>query len=446
MERRQQGKDLRNRVPREVHAEWKRSKDHPGAVEVVIRSNRGRQMDLIPLRLARMSASPFSFYRGATAVMAYDLARTPVSQIPVVMDGDAHLNNFGLYGSPQRDVIFDLNDFDETVIGPWEWDLKRLTASVNLAARENGIGRKERDAAVRRCVRGYRENMNRLQNMGVLETWYLHAYPGRENPLITVDSKSQAVLRKAVDKAAQHTNINLLQKIAIKQPGGDWRFRDDPPVLKRTDEKTRQVVTEALYAYAPTLPRERQFMLTRYRVADVAHRVVGVGSVGTRAYLVLLFGNGDPDPLFLQVKEAIVPAHAPFVPRPLKEFAHQGKRVVMGQRAIQSSTDVMLGWTQIGMLPFYVRQMKNMKGSIPVEWLSGTTFSLYAWACGSILARAHARTTDAACIAGYCGKSNVLDNALAIWAEAYANQTVLDHAELVKAVKSDAKVQAMMGK
>lgn len=445
-ERRHAGKVLRDKLPREAHGEWKRSNTHPGAVEVVMQSNVGRQSALVSLRLARMAASPFAFYRGAAAVMAHDLSRTPITGIPVVMDGDAHVNNFGLYGSPQRDVIFDLNDFDETVLGPWEWDLKRLTASVNLAGRENGLNQKERHAAVRRCVRGYRENMERLSGMGVLETWYLHAYPGRENPLLKIDAKSKAIVAKAVDKAARQTNISLLSKIADREKNGRWRFHEDPPILTRVDAQTRADVIRALDEYGTTLSRERQFMLTRYHVADVAHRVVGVGSVGTRAYLVLLFGNGDQDPLFLQVKEAIVPAHAPFLPKQLDEFAHQGKRVVMGQRAIQSSTDVMLGWTQIGSLPFYVRQMKNMKGSIPLEWLSGSAFYFYAWSCGAILARAHARTSDATLISGYSGSSATLDESLACWAEAYAAQTVKDHAELVKAVKNDRKVQAMMGK
>lgn len=445
-ERRAAGKALRNKIPRESHGEWSRRSDFPGPVEIIMETNKGRQPQLVPLRMARMIASPFAFYRGAAAVMAHDLATTPVSGIRTIIDGDGHLSNFGLYGSPQRDVIFDLNDFDETVIGPWEWDLKRLAASVNLAARENGLNRRERGAAVRRCVNGYRFNLNRLQSMGILETWYLHAYPGRDNPLIEIDAKSKAVVAKSVAKAAQQTNLTLLNQVAEKQSNGRWRFREDPPVLTRVDAKTHKSVEEALHEYAFTLPRERQFMLTRYRVADVCHRVVGVGSVGTRAYLVLLFGNGDQDPLFLQVKEAIVPAHAPFVDKRLQEFAHEGKRVVTGQRALQSSTDVMLGWTQIGMRPFYVRQMKNMKGSVPLEWLSGSAFNFYAFACGSILARAHGRATDAAKMAGYCGNSSVLDDALARWAEAYADQTVLDHAELVKAVKGDRQVQAMIGK
>jgi len=444
-ERHAAGRDLRAKVPREAHGGWTRPAKHPGGVEIILEGNKGRQQDLVPLRMARMCASPFAFYRGAAAVMAADLDKSPISGIYTVIDGDAHLNNFGLYGTPQRDVVFDLNDFDEALIAPWEWDLKRLTASVNLAARENGFNRRERDAAVRRCVAGYLANMDRLENMGILDIWYIHAYPGKDNPVVKIDAKSQAIFRKSVAKASTQTNIALLNKVAEKLPKGGWRFREDPPVLTRVDKKTRDEVIQALHDYAPTLYRERQFMFTKYRLIDVAHRVVGVGSVGTRAYLVLLFGNGENDPLFLQVKQGMPAAHAPYAPRVLEEFAHEGKRIVTGQRALQASTDVMLGWTSIGSTPFYVRQMKNMKGSIPIEWLSGTSFSFYAWACGAILARAHARTTDPAAVAGYCGKSAVLGDSLALWAESYGDQTVLDHAALVATFKNDRKVQALMG-
>jgi uncharacterized protein (DUF2252 family) len=445
-ERRSAGRELRTKVPREAHGAWSRSAHQPSAVEIVIASNKGRMPDLVPLRIARMCASPFAFYRGAATVMAKDLEKTPVTGIHVTIDGDAHLGNFGLYGTPQRDVVFDLNDFDETVIGPWEWDLKRLTASVNLAARENGLSRRERDAAVRRCVGGYVFNMNRLDAMGVLDTWYLHSYPSQHDSLAKTDKKVDAVVRKAIANAAEQTNATLLNKVAEKLPNGQWRFHEDPPVLTRVDKKTRDRVIAALHRYAPTLPRERQFMLSKYRVADVAHRAVGIGSVGTRAYLVMLFGNGETDPLFLQLKEAIPPAHEPYVPDNLTEFAHQGKRVVVGQRILQASSDVMLGWTNIGHRDFYVRQMKNMKGSIPLEWLSGTAFNFYGWACGALLARAHARVGDSAVIAGYCGKASILGDALARWAESYADQTILDHAALVAAFKNDRRVQAMMGK
>jgi uncharacterized protein (DUF2252 family) len=439
--RRAAGKALRQSVPRESHAQWKPGKDRPDPLQLLAQSNKGRQTRLIPLRMGRMAASPFTFLRGSACVMAADLSTGPVSGIPVVMDGDAHLNNFGMYGTPQREVVFDLNDFDEAITGPWEWDLKRLAASVNVAGRQNGLNRRERATAVERCVSGYRLNAKRLEDMGVLDIWYLHAYPGRENPVAKPDPKSQAVISKVLAKAKRTDNRNLLPKVTESNGKGTWRFRDDPPVLARVNAATKQSVIEALNEYSQTLPLERRLMLGRYSIADVAHRVVGVGSVGTRAYLVLLFGNGDSDPLFLQVKESVQAAHAPYLPPLRDDFRHNGKRVVTGQRALQASSDPMLGYTSIEGRDYYVRQMKNLKASIPVEWLSGASFNFYAWACGTILGRAHARTGDPARISGYCGNSSVLDEALAQWAEAYGDQTERDHETLVKAIKQG-KVKA----
>jgi uncharacterized protein (DUF2252 family) len=284
-------------------------------------------------------------------------------------------------------------------------------------------------------VEGYRFNARRLQSMGVLDIWYLHAYPGRDNPLAKADPKSKAVISKTLSKAQHTDNRALLPKVADRKAEGEWTFRDSPPVLTRVDKATRQKVIDSLVPYSLTLARERRIMLNRYHVADVAHRVVGVGSVGTRAYLVLLFGNSDDDPLFLQVKEATNPAHAPYLPPLGKEMNHQGMRVIVGQRALQASSDPMLGYTCIDGRDFYVRQMKNLKASIPIEWLTGASFNFYAWVCGAILARAHARTSDPARIAGYCGNSSVLDQALATWAESYGNQTESDHAALVDAIQ-----------
>jgi uncharacterized protein (DUF2252 family) len=306
---------------------------------------------------------------------------------------------------------------------------------VNVAGRANGLSRPERATAVRRCVEGYRTNIKRLESMGLLDIWYLHAYPGRLNPLIKIDPKSQAVFKKVLAKALATGNRALVPKVAERKTDGSWMFREDPPVLTRVSASTKAKVTDALNRYSSSLPRERSFMLSRYHVADVAHRVVGVGSVGTRAYLVLLFGNGDNDPLFLQVKEAAEPAHAPYVPQLAKEFLHNGKRVVLGQKGLQASNDPMLGYTDMGGRDYYVRQMKNLKASIPVEWLTGASFNFYAWACGALLARAHARVGDTARIAGYCGNSTVLDKALAEWAESYGNQTEQDHAMLVESIK-----------
>lgn len=308
-------------------------------------------------------------------------------------------------------------------------------ASVNVAGRQNGLNRRERAAAVMRGVEGYRFNVNRLQSMGVLDVWYLHAYPGRDNPIAKVDPKSKAVFAKTVAKALRTDNRTLLPKVADQHGTGKWRFRNDPPVLTTVPGATKERVIDVLNRYSLTLSRERRMMLGRYHVEDVAHRVVGVGSVGTRAFLVLLFGVGDEDPLFLQVKESVAPAHAPYLPALPDEVRHQGKRVVIGQRALQTSSDPMLGYTEWDGRDYMVRQMKNLKASIPVEFLTGASFNFYAWACGALLARAHSRAGDPARIAGYCGKSTVLDEALANWAESYGDQTEQDHAELLASIK-----------
>lgn len=442
--RRAKGKALRRVIPREVHAGWKPPTNRPNPLDLVYASNVGRQKAFIPLRMGRLAASPFAFLRGACSVMAWDLARTAVSGIHAVIDGDAHLNNFGLFGTPQRDVIFDLNDFDEVTIGPWEWDLKRLTASVNVSGREKGLSRSERRSAVMNCVTGYRMNVSRLQRMGVLEVSYLHAYPGRTNYLPTMDRQSESVVIRALNKALQQTNKSLLTKTGKRRANGAFRLRENPPVLTRVSQSTREKIIDGLNVYAQSLSPQRRYLLGQYQAIDVAHRIVGVGSVGTRAYLALLFGNGEEDPLFLQVKEAVVPAQTAYLPPGLVGHAHQGRRVVLGQRALQASSDVLLGWTTVDGRPYYVRQMKDLKGSIPVERLTAKSFRLYAWACGAILARGHARTGDAARIAGYCGDSKTLDEALADWAEAYGDQTENDHTMLLKAIRSGA-VKATMG-
>jgi len=436
-QRHEEGKALRERAPRNSHGEWKPAASaRRNPLEILRRNNIGRQAEFVPLRMGRMAASPFAFLRGSACIMAADLASTPLSGLSMVIDGDAHLSNFGMYGTPQREVVFDLNDFDEALVGPWEWDLKRLTASINVAGRSNGLNARERAAAVRRCVLGYRQNITRIESMGVLDVWYLHAYPGRTNPLIKVNPKSKAVFAKTLSKALRTDNRTLLPKVADRLTEGDWRFRNDPPVFTTVDKKTYEKVTRALDLYSTSLSPERRFMLSRYHVADVAHRIVGVGSVGTRAYLVLLFGSGDDDPLFLQVKEACTPAHAPYLGPPLPGFEHNGKRVVVGQRALQASSDPMLGYTCMDGRDYYVRQMKNLKASIPIDFLTGETFHFYGWACGVILARAHARTGDPARIAGYCGNSDELDSAFAKWAERYGDQTEQDHATLVTAIRS----------
>jgi uncharacterized protein (DUF2252 family) len=425
-----QGKAMRESVPRELHGQWKPHAQRDDVLSIIKRSNAGRQERLIPLRMERMAESPFAFLRGAVAVMAHDLFPTPTIGHNVVLAGDAHLGNFGLYGSPHRELVFDLNDFDETLIGPWEWDLKRLTASVNVAGRENGLSARERRVAVMQAVQGYQTNMARLEPMGTLDIWHLHSFPGRSTELRKVPAKAQAVIEKIMAKATRSDHNGLLRKVADKDASGHWRFREDPPILTRVHAARKKSLILALEKYSLTLTRELRYMLSRYRVEDVAHRVVGVGSVGTRAYLVLLIGKHDNDPLFLQVKEALVPAFAPYLPLRRAVFAHEGQRVVVGQRALQATSDVMLGWTEMDGRHYYVRQMKNLKGSVPVEWLTGDAFNFYAWACGALLARAHARTSEAATIAGYCGVSKPLRESFADWAEAYGDQTVADHTRL----------------
>ncbi|MCX7097329.1 MAG: DUF2252 domain-containing protein [Methylococcales bacterium] len=432
------GKSLRDETPRESHAAWDAPADRLDPVDIVLAANVGRQAHLIPLRMSRMAASPFAFLRGSVAIMARDLALTPVNHVNVLLNGDAHINNFGLYGTPQKDVVINLNDFDEVTIGPWEWDLKRLIVSVNILARENGLNRRERRKAVISCTEGYRSRMEALQGMGVLDLWYIHAVLDRlDFKGQKIDAKSWAIIVKAVEKAKKQTNARLLGKIAERAVNGAWRFKVDAPELTGLDSETKDQIIDALNDYTTTVSPERRFMLHRYHVADVAHRVVGVGSVGTRAYLALLFGNSNDDPLFLQIKEALPPAHAPYLPPLPKEITiHDGLRVIRGQRVLQASSDPLLGFTSIDGRPFYVRQMKNMKGSIPLEWLSGTPFNFFSQGAGALLARAHARTGDAAVIAGYCGGSEVLDNALADWAEIYGDQIVKDYGDFLKAIGS----------
>ena len=447
-ERRAVGKARRKQVPLKSHGEWQPDANRPNPVDTIAATNEGRKKDLIPLRMARMTASAFTFFRGAADIMAWDLSRTPVTGFPVVIGGDAHLNNFGLYATPQREVIFDMNDFDEVVIGPWEWDLKRLVTSVNIAARDNGFSKKERRRIVEMCIRGYILNCERLQSLGIAETWALNTYPERvlQSDLFTKElgisekthAKTVEIWTKAIAKAKRNTNETLLSKVAAQDEHGKWGFVFDPPVLTKVSKAEAKKVIDSLAEYSETLTRERRLMFRRYHVIDVAHRVVGVGSVGVHSYLVMLFGNGPSDPLFLQVKEAGKPAHAKFLPDLLRDKGtHEGWRVVAGQRVVQASTDFMLGWTTIDDKPYYVRQMRNMKGSIPVELLSGMSLGVYALACGAILARGHARTGDIAKIAGYCGRSGKFASALADFAEAYADQNEKDHAVLAAAVAAE---------
>lgn len=443
--RRAAGKVLRDNVPHESHAPLFLPENRPDPVALIEAAHEGRQPHLVPLRVARMANSPFAFLRGAAHVMAWDLAQSPRSGIMVAMNGDAHISNFGLFGTPQRDVVLDLNDFDEVTIGPWEWDLKRLVASIEVAARGDHVAPAERRAAVVAAVGGYQHTMTELAPQGPLDVWQ-HA--ARADNLdfsgIRIDGESQGVVRKAVEKARKRTNQTLLARVGERRVDGGWRFREDPPILTRVDDEIREAIISGLEHYADTLPRERRFMLSRYHVVDVAHRVVGVGSVGTRAYVALLCGNSDQDVLFLQVKEAVRPAHAPYLPGMPEPYAsHEGERVIYGQRLLQAVGDPLLGWTSIADRPFYVRQMKNMKGEIPVSCMTGQPLLYFSWAYGALLARAHARTGDAAAIAGYCGKDRHADlrEALADWASAYGERNQADYETFLAAI-ADGRLEA----
>jgi len=443
--RRHAGKKLREKVPHAAQGAFTADPDRPDPITLIEAAHEGRQPHLIPLRVARMATSPFAFLRGAAHVMAWDLSRGPRSGIDVVMNGDAHTDNFGLFGTPQQDIVLDLNDFDEVTIGPWEWDLKRLAAGLAVATAEAGLPAGERRGAVKEAVCGYQHTMRRLAPQGSLDVWYQTTRV--DTPHISglrLDAEARAVVRRAVDKARRRNNRSLLSQVAERRTDGSWRLKTDAPILTPVDDATREGVVTGLERYAETLPRERRFMLDRYHVVDVAHRVVGVGSVGTRAYLALLFGNSDADALFLQVKEAVRPAHAPYLPGMPDPYAgHEGERVIYGQRLLQAVGDPLLGWTSIGDRPFYVRQMKNLKGAIPLARMSGASLLTFSYAYGTLLARAHARTGDAAAITGYCGsgKNDHLGSTIADWAIAYAERNAADF-ELFRAAIASGRLKA----
>ncbi|MDE3010331.1 MAG: DUF2252 domain-containing protein [Pseudomonadota bacterium] len=427
------GQALRAHFPRESHAAWAVPAGRPDPLSLLAQSNRGRVNALVPLRMGRMASSAFAYLRGSACVMAWDLAQLPDTGLNVIIDGDAHIDNFGLFGTPEGEVVFDLNDFDETMVGPWIWDLKRLCASVNVAGRDNGFSRRERHATVMSCAAGYRRSIQRLAGESTLSVWYQHSLAAHFATEFGGDSKVRSIIRKAEDKARAQENHRLFEKV-IEQDGGRMRFREDQPLLTRVDDAMREALIEALYGYVETVSRERAYMLRRYRVIDAAHRVVGVGSVGTRAWLVLLLGNNPDDPLFLQVKEAVKPAAAPYAPPLPRDFRHHGRRVVHGQRLLQAAGDPLMGWTTMDGRPYYVRQMRNMKGGIPTEWLAPGPLAFFSGGFAALLARGHARTGDAAVIAGYCGNSKVLDESLADWAELYGDQVEKDYQQLRTAV------------
>ena len=427
------GKALRETVPRESHAGWKRPAKQRDPISILEESNRDRVPELVPIRYGRMLRSPFTFLRGSAGLMAYDLSTTPSTRIQVQACGDCHLLNFGLFATPERNLVFDLNDFDETLPAPWEWDLKRLAVSFAVAGRENRMKDAETSEAVLECVRAYRKHLREYSKMSPLEVWYTRL---DAETLIAMapDEKAKKLRQQIAEQAHKRVVENLFPKIS-KEEGGRHRLVDQPPVIFHVAEADfEERVREGLVAYRQSLSDERRVLLDRYRMEDFALKVVGIGSVGTRCYIALFFDE-ENHPLLLQFKEACRSVLEPYAGR--SRYDNQGERIVMGQRLMQSSSDIFLGWVRGRRgYDFFVRQLRDMKMSAPVEGLSAVQLKRYAEMCGRTLARAHAKSGDAATISGYLGKTDVFDKAIGKFALAYADQTVRDHAALVAAVKS----------
>ncbi len=424
------GKSIRERVSRPSHAEWSPPSRRPDPVDVLIRTAKGRQEDLLPIRYARMAASPFAFFRGAAAIMALDLAPTPVTGLTVQTCGDAHLSNFGTFASPERNLCFDLNDFDETLPGPWEWDLKRLVASLVVAARDIGLKPKEADKAVSAASASYRRRVAEFAEMRHLDLFYYRI--DSDEVLALASDSTRFHFERALAKARRRTNEGSAPKLVEFVDGGH-RLKVEPPLTTPVeDPRIDAGIRRLLEEYRPTLHADRRLLLSRYSVVDVAHKVVGVGSVGRRCYVAFLMGSDTDDPLFLQIKESQQSVLEPYLGR--SDLGNHAHRIVTGQRIMQAATDPFLGWGRMGRYDVYVRQMRDMKGSVEVEAMDGQALAEYASLCGWVLARGHARSGSPARIAGYLGRSESFDRAMVRFANRYADQNEADHAALLAAI------------
>lgn len=408
------GKRLREPVPREAHAEWQ-VKDGPHRLEPLAAVNQGRQPDLLPEKYKRMRASPFAFYRGAAAVMASDLATTPSSGVAVQLCGDAHVRNLGAYEALDGALVFDLNDFDETIPGPWEWDVKRLATSIVLAAEEAGQSVDRCVAGVRRFVESYRRYLRQFALMPFATLARYRITRRRGNP----------VLDEVFRAAERVTPLRNLQKLTVNR-NQHYRFHDTPPVLQPVSARVAAEVMTALASYRETLNAGRRRTFERYQPVDVAFKVVGTGSVGTRDYVVLLFGNGVADPLFIQVKQELPSCYLPYL-RHVPAITHEGRRVAEGQQFLQTLSDPFLGYSRFGGHDYLVRQLADHKAALDPAALTGRMLAEYAVLCGEVLAKGHARTGDAAQLAGYAGKSAKLDDAITAFAIGYAEQVRRDY-------------------
>ncbi len=431
-ERRAAGEKVRSTVSLAAHAKWKAAPGRPDPVTLLESQATTRIPSLVPVRYGRMAVSPFTFLRGAALPMAADLATTTPSGIAVQLCGDAHLSNFGLFASPERDLVFDINDFDETIRGPFEYDVKRLAASLVVAGRSRGFSAHQNAHAVHAAVRAYRERMAEYAPMRAIDIFY--ARVDAESIVAYVDKRARPFLQSTVKSANHHDALHELPKLTEIGPDGQRRIVDHPPVIRHVDVSV-PAIEAALVTYTTTLQEDRRLLVERYRIVDAALKVVGVGSVGLGAYACLLDGGGGEDPLFLQVKQAEASVYERFLGA--SEYTDHGERVVIGQRCLQAVSDILLGWTTGPHGRYlYVRQLQDQKGGAVVEAMTADDLQSWGELCGWALARGHARSGDPSMIAGYLGTGTDFDHAIGDFAAAYADQTETDHAALQAAIAS----------
>jgi uncharacterized protein (DUF2252 family) len=426
------GRALRRQVPRSSLRAWAPPEGRLDPVQQVIAANEDRVPELIAVRIGRMVASPYAFLRGNSGIMAHDFAALPATGITPVICGDAHLGNFGFYASPERDLVFDLNDFDEAHPGSWEWDLRRLVTSVWVASRQNGCAEDAAADAVRSCIAAYRVEVRQLAQQPLLSRAFERLDLDRLRQSTSNEGLRREV-RRAVRRARGRTSDRALPRFT-EQRDGLRRIVEEPPLIRRVGDRERELLADALDAYLLTLTPQWRRVLAGYTLVDVAHKVVGVGSVGLRAYVALCEGSSPDDVVFLQLKQARRSVVAPFVHGEAALHDHQGQRVVEYQQALQTVSDPLLGWTSMDGRQYYVRQFRDMKGAIAIDGIDAQALADYAGVCGYLLAKGHARTSGASMIAAYVGGSERLDEALAGFARAYADQVERDHALLVGAV------------
>jgi uncharacterized protein (DUF2252 family) len=465
-ERSAQGKAARNLLPPSGHAGWEPAANRPDPIALLEEQNATREPDLVPVRHGRMMVSPFTFYRGAAKIMAADLKDTPTAGLTVQLCGDAHISNFGVYASPERTLLFDLNDFDETLPGPFEYDVKRMAASVTVAARNNGHANADARAATLGSVTAYREAMAGYASMPTMDIWY--ARLSEQDLLAAVDTAARSWesagskkaakaaekgAHRAADKAHTRDSLQALSKLAALVDG-EYRIVPQPPVVVSLNDaaaslgiaagEIERIIHEQFRAYRATLQDDRRHLLERFEVVDVARKVVGVGSVGTRAFIVLLQGRDQQDPLFLQVKEATASVLEDHLPK--SRYHQAGERVVQGQRLMQAASDIFLGWTK-GVQAnryFYWRQLRDMKGSAVIEAMTPDGLTFYGRVCGQTLARAHARSSDPVALAAYLGKKDRFDESIADFSERYADQNERDYRAFTEAIRSG-RLEALEG-